>query len=33
MITEALLGVLARRDNWESSTFRDNSLGIFRDKG
>ena len=30
---EALLGVLGIRDNWPSSTLRDNSLGTFRDKG
>ena len=33
MVTEALLGVLGIRDNWASSTFRDNSFGTFRDKG
>ena len=30
---EALLGLLGMRDNWASSTFMDNSLGTFRDKG
>ena len=30
---ETLLGVLGIRDNWTGSTFRDNALGTFRDKG
>ena len=32
-IIEALLGILVIRNNWTSCTFRDNSLGTFRDKG